>query len=311
MDDIAVVTPYYMAPDAIIPLYNRLENSLHGYRWSLIIVDDRSPDNGWEIIKQLCRSKSNVTGIRLSRNFGQHQAITAGLRHADAQWYAVMDCDLQDRPEDIPVLLEAAKERGAEIAVAERENAALGRRRTLSSVVFNRLFAWLSGLQLSERTGNFRVFSRKAAKAYAQYQEQMRYFPALMANIGFEATSVTLPRDERTIGQSSYSLKKLMSLSVDALISYSEKPLRLMALTGAAVAAASLLVSLYYFVSAIFHQIELPGFASIIIAIFFFGGMTIFLVSFVGLYLGLTLREVRGRPIFIVDEMISGTAKGK
>ena len=166
--EIAVVVPYYKAEPMLDMLIERLSATLSQItaNWNVIFVDDRSPDNGWQKIVAASLRDPRLKGIRLSRNFGQHAAITAGMHHVNANWYVVMDCDLQDRPEDIEILYRRACEGTADVVLAERATAGLSMQRTAASFVFNAMVKWMAALDFSNKIGNFRIFSDKVAQAF-------------------------------------------------------------------------------------------------------------------------------------------------
>lgn len=302
---IAIIVPYYKAESKIEALVSRISQTFKNSvaNWTLFFVDDRSPDSGWEKINEIAQTDNRVIGIRLSRNFGQHPAISAGLFEAGDgfDYYVVMDCDLQDRPEDILTLYNSIESSGSEIVIAKRLNHALGIKRFAGSYIFNKVLSWLSEAPITSEVGNFRIFSQKAYRAYCKYQEQMRFFPLLMHKVGFDVEYVDLQRDERSDDSSSYTFKKLAFMAFDAFIAYSEKPLRISALFGFIVFIGTIFVGLGYLLSAMIGNITVPGFATLILAVIGFGGIQVFLISFIGLYIGQVLRETKVRPIYIVD----------
>lgn len=303
---IAIIIPYYKSESTIEKMYVRIKESLGPISkdWALIFIDDNSPDDGWSVIEKLANQDSRVKGLKLSRNFGQHPAITAGIHYAKADWYVVMDCDLQDRPEDIPRLYNEAISKDVNIVIAERERHALGKKRKLGSVAFNSLLSWVSDLEVSEQIGNFRIFSENVAQAYRSFPEQFRFFPAIMAEIGFHPMKLLLPRDDREVGESSYSFGKLINLAIEAIISYSDKPLKLMVVVGSLVSIGAVIIAIVYFICALLGMFKVQGFASLFIALISFSGLQVALISLVGLYTGQVLREAKERPIYIVEKSI-------
>ena len=181
-DEIPVIVPVYMGKIFLRELCERLVASLEliSKCFSIVLVDDRSPDDAWSLIQQLGQEDSRIRGVQLSRNFGQHYALTAGIDHADAHWYVVMDCDLQDAPEDISLLYEHALT-GYDIVVAVRRKEGHGFLKRQSSKLFYTAFNILSGIELDWSIGNFRIFSDRVAAGFRQMREQMRFFPASLA----------------------------------------------------------------------------------------------------------------------------------
>ena len=214
---ISVVTPVYRAEDCLEELYRRLVAALSGITqdFEIIMVEDCGGDRSWEIIQDLARRDARVKGIQFSRNFGQHYGITAGLDHCDGDWVVVMDCDLQDRPEEIPRLYARARE-GYEVVVARR--GANGASKRLSSRLFYRLLSWLADTEYDGRSGNFCIVSRKVVENLRHMREQLRFFGAQVKWMGFPAAAVDVQHDERFAGPSTYTLAKLLRLAVDTII---------------------------------------------------------------------------------------------
>lgn len=310
--DIAVIVPVYMGEAFVEELVRRLHDTLQRIspHYQIILVDDRGRDNSWALIEAQARRDERVLGVRLSRNFGQHPAISAGIAHASAKWYVVMDCDLQDPPEQIAQLYEHASRNGFEIVVAERESSGLGADRNLGSLLFNCVLRWASEMDVSSRYGNFRIFSEKVAKAFRAYPEQLRFFPALMSHLGFSQAKILLPRSQRPAGKSSYSFAKLARLALENIIAYSEKPLWLSIGISLTVCFGSALYGIYIFIFAVLSGFSVPGFATIAVLVTFLGGVQLFVLSLVGLYVGRSISETRARPIFIVETVLGGPSGG-
>ena len=304
MTHIAVVIPIYNSAASLEELIDRLKVQLGRITddFKIILVDDRGREPVWPIIQSASIVDTRVCGIRLSRNFGQHPAITAGMDHAHADWVVVMDGDLQDRPEDVPRLYEHAVQNDHQIVIAERQTSALGWRRTLGSRIFNGILRRVSGLNLSHKYGNFRIFTGTVADAFRQYKEQMRLFPAIFDQIGFEPAYLLLGRDERPQGKSSYSLKKLIKLAFEAMIAYSAKPLIYLAMLGLIITVISAAFAVFVLARALFFGSEITGWPSLMVAVTFFGGFQLFVTSFVGVYVGEVFKEAKGRPVYLIED---------
>ena len=296
---ISVVTPVYRAEGCLEELYRRLLAALPGITrdFEIIMVEDCGGDRSWEIIRELARRDPRVKGIQFSRNFGQHYGITAGLDHCDGDWVVVMDCDLQDRPEEIPRLYAKARE-GYEVVVARRD--ATGASKRLSSRLFYRLLSWLADTEYDGRSGNFCVVSRKVVENFRHLREQLRFFGAQVKWMGFPAAAVEVQHDERFAGPSTYTLAKLLRLAVDTIIAYSDKPLRLSVRFGFLIAALALCYGLYIIFRALFLGSPIMGWPSLIVSIYFIGGVIIAILGVIGIYLGKTFDEAKKRPLYIV-----------
>lgn len=305
---IAVVAPVYRGEQFVEELCSRLHATLRQIddNYSIVLIDDASPDNSWQRIKGETLKDPRVQGLQLSRNFGQHYAITAGLDHVDAEWVVVMDGDLQDQPEDILALHEKAVKDGLDIVVAERSLRADPFLRKMSSAIFNRSLSLLSGLDLNARYGNFRMMNRNAHQAFAQMREHMRFYPAIMQWIGFKAGYAKTNRVSRPSGKSSYTFLRLARLAVQATVAYSERPLHVSIVIGLTISFVSLILGLYMIALKLLWNVEVEGWTSIFVTLSFLGGLQIFLIGIVGLYIGKTFEESKKRPLYIIRERSTG-----
>jgi hypothetical protein len=303
MDDIAVIVPVYMGKTVIGELCSRLTCVLGRVsdRFSIVLVDDRSPDNVWPVIQELGRADARIKGVQLSRNFGQHFALTAGIDHAFARWYVVMDCDLQDAPEDIP-LLHAEAMKGFDVVVGVRRKEGHGFTKRHSSRLFYMLFNYLAGVSLDWSVGNFRIFSHRVAEGFRQMREQMRFFPASLSFMGFEVATVPLPHHPRAAGTSSYTFRKLASLATNTILAHSHKPLQLATSLGLCMSALSLVAATVILLRALIWGVAVTGWTSLIVAICLVGGVQIFVAGMVGIYVGKCFEEAKRRPLYFVRD---------
>jgi dolichol-phosphate mannosyltransferase len=302
---ISVVTPVYNCAGCLEQLYERLAASLSPitHDFEILMVNDGSPDASWTVIVGLAARDPRVRGISLSRNFGQHAAITAGLDKTRGEWVLVLDCDLQDRPEEIPKLYAKALD-GFDVVLArrlERKDSAV---RRLASRLFYRVLSYMTGTEQDEAIANFGLYHRHAIEAVCSIRENHRYFPVMIRWVGFRSTTVDVAHAPRTIGKSSYDLSKTMRLAYDTIISFSDRPLRLTVKLGITIAAISLLlpaIIVYLFLSG---DVLVAGWASVMASIWFLGGLIITLLGVIGTYLGRTFDEAKKRPIYIIKEEI-------
>lgn len=301
MAHLSVVTPVYRAEGCLEELYRRLVAALSGITqdFEIVMVEDCGGDRSWEIIQALARRDPRVKGIQFSRNFGQHYGITAGLDHCDGDWVVVMDCDLQDRPEEIPRLYAKARE-GYEVVIARRgrRNHPLAKR--LSSWLFYRLFSWLAEIDYDGQAGNFRIVSRKVVDSFRMMREQLRFFGGLVNWLGFPAAAIDVQHDERYAGPSTYTFAKLWRLAFDTIVAYSDKPLRLSVRFGFVLAFLAFCYGIYITARALLYGTAITGWASLIVSIYFIGGIIIAILGMLGIYLGKTFDEAKKRPLYIV-----------
>ena len=301
MAHISVVTPVYRAEGCLEELYRRLVTTLSGITqdFEIVMVEDCGGDRSWEIIQALARKDARVKGIQFSRNFGQHYGITAGLDYCDGDWVVVMDCDLQDRPEEIPRLYARARE-GYEVVIARRGKRNDPLLKRLLSWMFYRLFSWLADTEYDSQAGNFRIVSRKVVESFRRMREQLRFFGGLMNWMGFPAAAIDVQHAERHEGHSTYTLGKLWRLAAETIIAYSDKPLRLSIRLGFVISLLAFGYGLYILVRAVVYGSAITGWASLIVSIYFMGGIIIAILGMLGIYLGKAYDESKKRPLYIV-----------
>jgi len=301
MAHLSVVTPVYRAEGCLEELYRRLVAALSGITqdFEIVMVEDCGGDHSWEIIRDLARRDPRVKGLQFSRNFGQHYGITAGLDHCDGDWVVVMDCDLQDRPEEIPRLYARARE-GYEIVIAHRGKRNDPLRKRVASWVFYQLFSWLADIDYDGQAGNFRIVSRKVVESVRQMREQLRFFGGLITWMGFPTAAIDVQHDERYAGPSTYTLAKLWKLAFETIVAYSDKPLRLSVRFGFVLAFLAFCCGLYIVVHALLYGSAISGWASLIVSLYLIGGIIIAILGVIGIYLGKAFDEAKKRPLYIV-----------
>jgi polyisoprenyl-phosphate glycosyltransferase len=303
---ISVVTPVFGCSTSLIELHHRLVETLSKIteHYEIIMVDDASTDNAWETIEKLCQNDSNIKGINLSRNFGQHCAITAGLFYTTGEWVVVMDCDLQDRPEEILKLHKKALE-GYDSVFGQRINRKDKFIKRFFSKLFYKLFSYLTETKQDASIANFGIYSRKVIDSVLSMKDQIRYFPTMVQWVGYKKAYVEVEHHERANGESAYNFKSLFLLAITNIIAFSDKPLRLTVKIGFLTSSISLLVGLYYFFKYLSGEIMVLGFASLIISIWFLSGIIISLIGIIGLYVGKMFERVKDRPVFIIGKTIN------
>jgi len=307
----SVVSPVYQAAALIPQLVAELETELHliTSNYEIILVEDGSTDASWRVIEEMCRRNKNVRGLKLSRNFGQHYAISAGLSHARGRWVVVMDCDLQDRPSEISKLLKKTEE-GYEVVLAHRTLRQDSFLKRASSRLFYGVLGWLTGMKQDPAVANFGVYSDKVIAAINSMPETIRYFPTMVKWVGFKAATVPVAHAARPHGSSSYSFRRLLNLALDICLAYSDKPLRLVIGTGFAVSIIGFGFALFTLVQAIRGDIAVLGYASLIVSIWTLSGLIIFIVGVVGLYVGKAFEGIKRRPAFIIEEILNNSTNG-
>jgi len=303
---ISVVTPVYGCAECIIPLCDRLKESLKQItnEYEIILVNDASPDNSWEIVRDLCSKDTCIKGIDLSRNFGQHYAITAGLDSAQGEWIVVMDCDLQDRPEEILALYEKAME-GYEVVFAQRIKRNDNLFKRAASKLFHGSLAYLTNTNIDSSIANFGIFKKEVIKSVCIMREQLRWFPTFVDWVGFRHTKMPVEHSKRPKGKTSYSIVKLLDLAVNVLIFNSNKPLHLVLRFGFLVSFISIVYAIITLVRYFSGEIRVLGWPSLIISVWFLAGVNIFVLGIVGIYIGKIFDQAKNRPLYIIKERIN------
>jgi polyisoprenyl-phosphate glycosyltransferase len=305
MPIISVVSPVYLAASNVSELCRRLEMTLNqiSVDYEIILVEDGSPDSSWdEILKEASRN-NKIRGLKLSRNFGQHHAITAGVDFATGDWVVVMDCDLQDPPELIPELYNKGKE-GNDLVVALFDERQGKKTQEFRSRTFWRLLTWLTDLPFDHRVGNFRIFSRKAADSFKQFREQARYLGGINSLAGFRTSHISAIRGERFSGTSAYTFRKLISTAINLALAYSDKPLRIMVALGFTISGMSLISGLVILGMGLSGVISVPGWVSVMVSLYLLSGLILANLGIVGFYVGKTFEESKKRPLYIVETTI-------
>ena len=300
---ISIVSPVYRAEKILPILVSEINLVMEriGEDYEIILVDDRSPDNSWEVMKVLSSQNPKIKSIRLSRNFGQHSAIFAGLTKTKGDWVVVMDCDMQDQPKEIAKLYKKALE-GYDIVLGQRENRKDKFLKKLSSKLFYKVFNYLSGGQFNNEIGNFGIYKKKVIDSILNISDYIKFFPLFINWVGFKSVSIPIEHGEREEGKSSYSISRLLKLAFNVIISFSDKPLRLFINFGLGISILSFVLGIYYLYLSITHKITQPGFSSLILSIWFLSGIIISCIGIVGVYLGKTFDQAKNRPTFIIDE---------
>jgi dolichol-phosphate mannosyltransferase len=302
MPKLSVVIPVYKAESCLPELYRRLLASLESITndFEILFVEDCGGDRSWQIISQFAAADPRVKGLQFSRNFGQHYGITAGLDHCDGDWVVVMDCDLQDQPEEIPKLLAKARE-GYEVVLARRGKRMDAWHKRIGSRLFYSALNYLADMSYDAEVGNFRILSRKVVAYFRQFPERLRFFGGLVDWMGFPTAAIDVQHAERYAGETTYNFSKLWKLAVETIIAYSDKPLRLAIRFGFLISLVAFLFALKIFYDAFTQYSPVMGWSSLMVSLYFLGGLIIAMLGMIGLYLGKTFDETKRRPLYIIN----------
>jgi glycosyltransferase involved in cell wall biosynthesis len=299
---ISAVIPVYNDQEVLHELINRLKPALQkiSSRFEIIFIDDGSADRSWPIIEELCAAHPEITGIKLARNFGQQGAIKAGLDHSHGDYIVIMDSDLQDRPEDIHKLIESLESNHSSMAIAQWESR--------EDSFFKRLVSWMfyefsfrfTTIRTEPRLGIFRVIRKSVVDELKKFPEKSATPISLLYFIGCDYSVVPLQRDARAAGSSGYNLRKMLSLTMARLFSFSMFPIRLATYSG-------LVISFLSFVAIVFLVVQgltgetYPGWTSVMVVILFLFGLNFAFLGIIGEYLGKIFIETKQRPAYVVS----------
>lgn len=304
---LSVVVPVYGCRAALPELHERLTKTLTQItnEYEIILVNDDCPQNSWESICKLCEKDDKVKGIELSRNFGQIQAITAGLDYSTGEWVVVMDCDLQDRPEEILNLYQKAQE-GFDVVFARRKERKDSFLKVLVSKIFYKIYSFATDGKYDPALCNFSICNRIVVDQYCKMRELHRAFVVYIKWLGFHQTAIDVEHDQRKEGKSSYNMKKRINMAIEILTSQSDKLLRMMVLVGFIITILSLIAILFIVIQYFVHPHPIsPGWSSMIAVSCMMGGFTITSIGIVGIYIGNIFMQSKQRPLYIVRSSLN------
>ncbi len=303
---LSVVVPVYGCRDCLFELHRRLVLALEKLvpSFEIVLVNDASPDGSWETILDLAARDSRVRGINLSRNFGQHYALAAGLDIADGDWVVVMDCDLQHPPEEIETLYRKALE-GHDVVFGRRAQRQDGLLKKSSSRLFARVLGYLTDSRPDGTVSNFTIASRKVVLTLRMMRERNRSYPLLLNWVGYDAALVDFRHAPRFAGRSSYSFASLVGFAVESIVSQSDKPLRLSIRFGFLVSLCATLYGAWLVFRYLHWGIPVAGWTSVIVSIYLVAGLLFANLGIVGLYIGRIFEATKERPLYVVKETVN------
>ncbi len=303
---ISIVSPVYKAELIVHELVKRIveETSKITPDFEIVLVEDGGPDNSWDRIAEEAAADVRVKGIKLSRNFGQQYAITAGLNCAKGDYVVVMDCDLQDNPKYIVDLYAKALE-GNDIVYTKKNERKHGAIKNLLAGFFFWVFNFLTNNQRADsKTGAYSMLSRKAVNAFCSVKEYHRHYLMILRLIGFKSDHIVVVHEERFEGKTSYNLAKLISLAINGIASQSDKLLRLSISLGFALFFISIIWSSYLIY--IYFSLNIPaGYTSIMVMLLLSTGLILMSIGITGLYISKIFDQVKNKPLYIIDKSIN------
>ncbi|OHB80661.1 MAG: glycosyl transferase [Planctomycetes bacterium RBG_16_64_12] len=309
---ISIVVPCYNEKEVLDELYQRLSRAAESWEepFEVIVVDDGSDEETWQRIEAVHRRDPRWKAVRFSRNFGHQTAVSAGIARAAGRAVIVLDADLQDPPEELHRFLAKWRE-GYEVVYGLRRKRKEGPLKRLCYHLFYRILAGTASQPIPADSGDFCLMDRRVVDLLNAMPERNRFVRGLRAWVGFRQIGVEYPRDARRAGKPKYTLSKLIRLAVDGLFSFSTVPLRLATYLGLAVSTIAFLGAVFTLVQRLFADWfdsiglgPVPGFATIVIAILFLGGVQLICLGIMGEYIGRIYDEVKGRPSWIVRQTL-------
>ncbi|MBN9379449.1 MAG: glycosyltransferase family 2 protein [Chitinophagaceae bacterium] len=303
---ISVVSPVYGCKACLDELHARLVQTLEGLTdsFEIILVNDASPDAPWELIKDLAQRDKRVKGINLSRNFGQHYALRAGLDHSKGDWVIVMDCDLQCDPAEIIKLYEKAKE-GYDVVFTKIKQKKEPYFKALTSEMFYNVYNYLTGMKIEKSLSSMNIANRRVVDVIRSMKEHHQVHFLFLKWAGFRSAIIEIDHNKRFAGKSSYDFKKRIRLAVNTFLTFSDKPLRLAIRLGFYLSCVSAVFMTYKIVGSLLHGHQVLGWASLIASIFFSTGLIISVLGVVGLYVGKIFEEVKNRPLYVAKDLLN------
>jgi polyisoprenyl-phosphate glycosyltransferase len=310
---LSIVAPCYNEEDVIGEFCRRAlaagRNVAEG-SFELVLIDDGSRDATWDRIEALSAANPEIVGVRLMRNHGHQLAATAGIASARGERVLLIDADLQDPPELLAEMM-AAMDEGADVVYGQRRI----RRgenwfKLTSASAFYRLLPWLASVDIPRDTGDFRLMSRRIADILMSMPERDRFLRGLVSWVGGRQIPVLYERDERYAGTSKYPLAKMVRLALDAITSFSTRPLRLASWTGVVTAMLAMVLLVYTLIQWMLGNV-ISGWSSIMVALTIFSAIQLLTLGILGEYVGRLVQESKGRPLFMIDRVIGGSQAGK
>jgi len=302
----SIVVPVFNEEEVLTEFYKRITSVMDKLvePYEIIFVNDGSNDGSLELMKTLHSQDNRVKIINFSRNFGHQIAITAGLDYASGEAVITIDADLQDPPEVIPSLIDKWKE-GFDVAYGIREKrAGESFLKLCTASVFYRFLRRITDTDIPTDAGDFRLMSRKVVDSLKNIRERNRFVRGLVSWVGFPQIGVNYRREKRFAGCTKYPLRKMLKFAIDGISSFSFLPLRIASYGGFVISGVGLIYAIYVIFVKLFTTKMVPGWASIMVAILFLGGVQLIAIGIIGEYIARIGQETKQRPLYIIREII-------
>jgi glycosyltransferase involved in cell wall biosynthesis len=305
MPNLSVVIPVFNEESLIQELVKRviINVEIITEDYEIILVDDGSEDRTWKFIENAAKFERRITGIKFSRNFGHHFAITAGIHKSRSEWVIVMDGDLQDRPEVIPNLYTKAQE-GFDVVFVSRQNRQERLYYRILQKIFYKVLSSLSGINFDSRQANFSIINKKVVEAFKNFPENARFYSSTIKWLGFNSTHILADHGVRYSGKPSYTFKKRIKLASDVILSFSDRPLRASILLGISMSSLSMIFLITVLYRWLYLGRSIDGLTSVMSALFFSTGIILTVIGISSIYIAEIFKEVKNRPLYIIDKKI-------
>jgi len=300
---LSIVVPLLNEETLVTELIRRIRRSVEEVvkEYEILVIDDGSLDKTWELVQNESTEDPRVKGIKFSKNFGHHYAITAGLHEAKGDWVVVMDGDLQDRPEVIPQLIEEAR-KGFDIVFVSRVNRPEKNYYKVLQKIFYSLLRLLSGIKFDSRQANFSIINRKVVDAFKDFPENGRFYGTTIRWLGFKRSEILAQHGSRLSGKASYTFRKRINLALDIIVAFSDRPLKFVTGFGLSIALFSTGIFTWIFIQAFLFNIQFSEWTILWAALIFSTGSVLTVLGVVGIYIGRIFTQVKNRPLYIISE---------
>lgn len=302
---ISILVPAYNEQEVLNLLYDRLKpimDNLSSYDFEVLLINDGSKDNTLHLMKELRKKDTRISYLNLSRNYGKETAMIAGLDYAKGNCVIIIDADLQDPPELIPDMIKYWEEGYDDVYAKRKSRKGESFFKKFTSKMYYKTLQSITNIEIQKDTGDFRLLDRRCVEALKSIRESQRYTKGLFSWIGYKKKEILFDREPRVAGQTKWNYGKLINLSIDGLTSFTTAPLRWAAIIGILVSLAGFIYMLAIIFKTIFYGIDVPGYSSTMVVILFLGGIQLIFLGVIGEYLGRTFNEVKGRPLYFVDQ---------
>lgn len=302
---LSIVSPVYQGEDLVNELVRRIVEEVGQItdNFEVVLVEDGSSDKSWEMIAENCLKDRRIKGIKLSRNFGQHYAVTAGLQYCSGECAVIMDCDLQDNPRDIQLLYEQFKN-GYEVVFTKRIRRRHPFFKRITAKLYNSLYRILSDKNYDVDAGSLTLISRRVKEEFLKLKDKDRLYIQLLKWIGFKSTFVPVEHGERLAGKTTYSLSKLFFVALQGWTSHSHRLLQLSTFAGFLLSITTFVIGIYIVILYFLRGFQV-GWPSLFVAILFSTGLILMSIGVAGIYIGKIFEQSKDRPLFIVDKKIN------